>query len=56
MFLIEKDQFINTNNLTNVTRHFLDQDRHKFETFADALWWGIVSSFFVKFPEKKNIN
>jgi len=22
--------------------NLIDTDRHKFETFADALWWGIV--------------
>ena len=25
----------------------VDTDRHKFETFADALWWGIVSSLII---------
>jgi hypothetical protein len=50
MFLVEKDNIIERNqtNLTNLIKtssitNFIDTDRHKFETFADALWWGIVS-------------
>jgi len=27
--------------LNSITK-LIDSDRHKFETFADALWWGIV--------------
>ena len=50
MFLVEKDSVIDTkgaNNLTilmtsNSISTLIDSDRHKFETFADALWWGIV--------------
>lgn len=50
MFLVEKDSFVESNstNLTNLMATgsistLIDTDRHKFETFADALWWGIVS-------------
>jgi hypothetical protein len=50
MFLVEKDSMIdkNSTNLTNLMTassitNLIDTDRHKFETFADALWWGIVS-------------
>jgi hypothetical protein len=52
MFLVEKDSYIEskvvlTNNITNLVTtgsitNLIDTDRHKFETFADALWWGIV--------------
>jgi hypothetical protein len=52
MFLVEKDIIIETNqtlvnNITNLMTttsisNLIDTDRHKFETFADALWWGIV--------------
>jgi len=52
MFLVEKDSFIESqgtlsNNVTNLMTassitNLIDTDRHKFETFADALWWGIV--------------
>jgi len=52
MFLVEKDSYIEskgtlTNNMTNLMTatsitNLIDTDRHKFETFADALWWGIV--------------
>jgi hypothetical protein len=48
MFLVEKDNYIeqktNMTNLMTVSSitHLIDADRHKFETFADALWWGIV--------------
>lgn len=50
MFLVEKDSFIETKGENNVTilaaagsiSNLIDADRHKFETFADALWWGIV--------------
>ena len=48
MFLVEKDivveprgDMLNSNLSTIAT--FIDSDRHKFDTFADALWWGIVS-------------
>jgi hypothetical protein len=47
MFLVEKDNIIekNSKNITNIITitNLIDTDRHKFETFADALWWGIVS-------------
>ena len=50
MFLAEKDSVIEKNptNITNLIAvgsisNLIDTDRHKFETFADALWWGIVS-------------
>lgn len=50
MFLVEKDSSVekNATNLTNLMTtgsitNLIDTDRHKFETFADALWWGIVS-------------
>lgn len=52
MFLVEKDSFVepdrtlisNGTNLmtTSSITNLIDTDRHKFETFADALWWGIV--------------
>ena len=52
MFLVEKDSYVEpkgalNNNLTNLMTassitNLIDTDRHKFETFADALWWGIV--------------
>ncbi len=52
MFLVEKDSYVEpkvtlTNNMTNLMTassitNLIDADRHKFETFADALWWGIV--------------
>ena len=52
MFLVEKDIIIETNptsvgNVTNIITassitNIVDADRYKFETFADALWWGIV--------------
>jgi len=58
MFLVEKDNTVDrnqtlVNNVTNLMRassitNFIDTDRHKFETFADALWWGIVC-FGLKF-------
>ena len=54
MYIVEKDTVIETssmamNNLTQLMHtgsigNLVDTDRHKFETFADALWWGIVSS------------
>ena len=54
MFLVEKDSLLETNsaNLTNLMAtgsisNLIDTDRHKFETFADALWWGIVSQSFI---------
>lgn len=53
MFLVEKDNINEknptlVNNLTNIMTtgsitNLIDTDRYKFETFADALWWGIVS-------------
>jgi hypothetical protein len=50
MFLVEKDNIVvkNSTNLTDLMTagsitNLIDTDRHKFETFADALWWGIVS-------------
>ncbi len=53
MFLVEKDSIPEKNqtlpnNITNIMSsssisNLIDTDRHKFETFADALWWGIVS-------------
>ena len=53
MFLVEKDSYpeskvILSTNVTNLMgassiTNLIDTDRHKFETFADALWWGIVS-------------
>ncbi len=52
MFLVEKDSYVEpkvtlSNNMTNLMTtssitNLIDTDRHKFETFADALWWGIV--------------
>jgi hypothetical protein len=52
MFIVEKDIVVETdqiliNNVTNIMTtngitNLIDKDRHKFETFADALWWGIV--------------
>jgi hypothetical protein len=52
MFLVEKDIVVEPsvtliNNATNLVAggtiaSIIDTDRHKFETFADALWWGIV--------------
>jgi hypothetical protein len=54
MFLVEKDNTVDRNQtlVYNVTTssitNFIDTDRHKFETFADALWWGIVC-FGLKF-------
>lgn len=52
MYLVEKDNYIETKEtlIANATKvitagsitGFIDADRHKFETFADALWWGIV--------------
>lgn len=48
MFLVEKDTVVEprsdmlNSNLSSVAS-FIDSDRHKFDTFADALWWGIVS-------------
>ena len=54
MYIVEKDTVIETssipmNNLSHLMHtgsigNLVDTDRHKFETFADALWWGIVSS------------
>ncbi|CAF0872507.1 unnamed protein product [Didymodactylos carnosus] len=39
MFLVEKDaKPVLMQNLTTL----VDSDRHKFDTYADALWWGIV--------------
>jgi hypothetical protein len=55
MFLVEKDIVIEPrtviNNMTNIMTSssiasFIDTDRHKFETFADALWWGIVCNHY----------
>jgi hypothetical protein len=58
MFLVEKDNTSDrnqtlVNNVTNLMTassitNLIDTDRHKFETFADALWWGIVC-FRLKF-------
>ena len=52
MFLVEKDSYVEpkTNNITNLIAagsitNLIDTDRHKFETFADALWWGIVCNY-----------
>lgn len=52
MFLVEKDSYVelkgtSNDNITNLMTtasitNLIDTDRHKFETFADALWWGIV--------------
>ena len=52
MFLVEKDSYVElkgtsndntTNSMTTASiANLIDSDRHKFETFADALWWGIV--------------
>ena len=49
MFLVEKDVVVEprANGIGNMTNagsipNYIDTDRHKFETFADALWWGIV--------------
>ena len=49
MFLVEKDVVVEPrgNGMGNMTNggsmpNYIDTDRHKFETFADALWWGIV--------------
>lgn len=52
MFLVEKDSYVelkgtSNENITNLMSaasiaNLIDTDRHKFETFADALWWGIV--------------
>ena len=51
MFLVEKDivveprgGMLNSSMGAGPISNFIDTDRHKFETFADALWWGIVSS------------
>jgi hypothetical protein len=63
MFLVEKDNtiepnqtsFNNVTNLmnTNSIASLIDTDRHKFETFADALWWGIVCFiYFILFSNK----
>jgi hypothetical protein len=59
MFLVEKDSFIEPkttliNNGTNLMTagsiaNLIDTDRHKFETFADALWWGIVCIIIILF-------
>ncbi len=56
MFLVEKDNYIEpirtlTTNVTNLMTassigNLIDADRHKFETFADALWWGIVCNHY----------
>jgi hypothetical protein len=48
MFLVEKDNVIEPrgdmlNSNLSLISNFIDTDRHKFDTFADALWWGIVS-------------
>jgi len=47
---VEKDNTTekSSTNITNLMAsgsitNLIDTDRHKFETFADALWWGIVS-------------
>ncbi len=47
---MEKDNTIEkpSTNITNLMgtssiTNLIDTDRHKFETYADALWWGIVS-------------
>jgi hypothetical protein len=58
MFLVEKDSTIEPkltliNNATNLVAAgsiagLIDADRHKFDTFADALWWGIVcNNYFI---------
>ncbi len=60
MFLVEKDSYVEpkgilTNNITNLMTtgsitNLIDTDRHKFETFADALWWGIVRTLIDCIP------